>query len=284
MGNLLVSDRFRRSLVGSVAVLASLFWAGSAAAQDYDAGKTGPQLFASDCSACHKGPGGLAKGRDKGGLTSFLKEHYTSKQESAALLAAYLLGAGPGDARIKADAPMGEGGGPAGPKPKNRKAEREGDKTGPKGEPKAEPQTHAATEPAAQPDADDAHEEAAPKDAPKRSPRAAERDGAKGEKADKGPGDTVLSKLRFYGAAGGEAKDTVRSSNPVRRLESYANSGSDSVAPTSATTHDDAAPTTKRKPAEKKKKDDTSASATPEQHGPRPPKQPAPSPQTTGNN
>jgi len=273
MGNGLVSDRFRRYLVGSLAVLAAL-WAGSAAAQDYDAGKTGPQLFASDCSACHKGPGGLAKGKDKGSLTSFLREHYTSKQESAELLAAYLVGAGPGDTRIKADAPTG----PGGPKSKPRKAEREGDKTGPK----AEPPPRVTAEPAAQPDTEDTHEEAAPKDAPKRNPRAAEREGTKGEK---GPGDTVLSKLRFYGSAGGEAKDTVRSANPVRRLESYANSGSDSVAPTSATAHDDAAPATKRKPAERKKKketekDDTSASATPERT---PPKRPA-SQQTTGNN
>ena len=281
MGNGLVSDRFRRFLVGSLAVLAAL-WAGSAAAQDYDAGKTGPQLFASDCSACHKGPGGLAKGKDKGSLTSFLREHYTSKQESAELLAAYLVGAGPGDTRIKADAPTG----PGGPKSKPRKAEREGDKTGPK----AEPQPRVTAEPAAQPDTDDTREEAAPKDSPKRNPRAAEREGTRGEKgdkADKGPGDTVLSKLRFYGSAGGEAKDAARSANPVRRLESYANSGSDSVAPTSATAHDDAAPATKRKPAERKKKkekdkDDTSASATPERT-PRPPTRPA-SQQTIGNN
>jgi hypothetical protein len=243
MGNGLVSARFVSSL-GFLAAIAAL-WATSAAAQDYDAGKTGPQLFASDCSACHKGPGGLARGKDKGSLTSFLREHYTSKQESAALLAAYLLGAGPGDTRIRADAPMGQGGAPTGPKSKPRKPEREGDKA----------------EPGAQPD----DEEAA-----KRNPRAAERD--KGEKT---PGDTVLIKLRYYGSAGGEAKDTVRSANPVQRLESYANSGSDSVA------HDDAAPTAKRKPAEKKKKkDDTAATAAPERAAPRPPK---PS-QTTGNN
>ncbi len=189
------------------------------------------------------------------------------------------MGAGPGDTRIKADAPTG----PGGPKSKPRKAEREGDKTGPK----AEPQPRVTAEPAAQPDTEDTHEEAAPKDAPRRNPRAAEREGTRGDKGDKGPGDTVLSKLRFYGSAGGEVKDTVRSANPVRRLESYANSGSDSVAPTSATAHDDAAPATKRKPAERKKKkekekDDTSASATPERT-PRPPQRAGPQ-QTTGNN
>jgi len=266
------SKRFRKLQVGSLALVAAL-WAGSAAAQDYDAGKTGPQLFASDCSACHKGPGGLAKGKDKGSIASFLREHYTSKQESAELLAAYLLGAGPGDGRIKADAPMGQGGGPAGPKSKTRKAEREGDKTGPKGEPKA-------NEPAAQPDTDDTHEAA-----PKRNARSAEREGPKGEKGpgEKGPGDAVLSKLRFYGSAGGEAKDTVRSANPARRLEPNPNSGSDSVAPADAAPHEDAVPP-KRKAAEKKKKKDpdTSASVAPER-APRPPKAPPPQ-QTTGNN
>lgn len=77
--------------------LAILFavWAlpGVAFAQtDYSAGKTPAQLFAGDCSACHKTPRGLAKGRDVRTLTGFLREHYTSKASSAGALAAYLTG------------------------------------------------------------------------------------------------------------------------------------------------------------------------------------------------
>jgi len=59
---------------------------------DYSAGKTPAQLFSGDCSACHKTPRGLAKGRDARTLASFLREHYTSKTASAGALAAYLAG------------------------------------------------------------------------------------------------------------------------------------------------------------------------------------------------
>ncbi len=61
--------------------------------------KPAAQLFASDCTGagCHRGPQGLAK-RGAFGLTSFLRQHYTNSQQSAAALAAYLAGV-PGDAR-----------------------------------------------------------------------------------------------------------------------------------------------------------------------------------------
>jgi hypothetical protein len=66
---------------------------GAALAQvDYSAGKSAPQLFSSDCSACHQSPGGLAKGRDASALASFLREHYTTGGASAGLLANYLAG------------------------------------------------------------------------------------------------------------------------------------------------------------------------------------------------
>lgn len=251
MGNGLVSERLRIFPVGAFAV-AAMFFAGSAAAQDYDAGKTGPQLFASDCSACHKGPGGLAKGRDKGGLTSFLREHYTSKQELAQLLAAYLLGA-PSDAKQdKADVP-------GGPKAKTRKAEREEE---PKGEPKPEPKPRVEPVKRAE-ELGETHEEA-----PKR-PRAEDRE------APKGAADTVLSKLKYYGAARGPAKDTARLANPGQRLESYANSGSTTITPDSAA-HEDAAPAPKRKTSQKKKKKDTDASAS--AAGEQPARQPKPAP------
>jgi hypothetical protein len=260
-----VSERFHLLLIGAAA-LATIGFAGSAAAQDYDAGKNGPQLFASDCSACHKGPGGLAKGRDRGALTSFLKEHYTSKAESAELLAAFLLGAGPGDAKQdKADAA------PGGPKSK-RKADREGE---PKADQKADakvdkkPEPKPRVEPAAtrSENEDDTDEEAAKRRA------AAERE------APKGPAETILSKLRYYGSSRGEPKDTVRSSNPQARLESYASSGSGTIAPAESGAHDNTVPATKRKTADKKKKKDTDTTATTAPHPPR-----AIPPRQTGNN
>jgi hypothetical protein len=69
--------------------------AGSAWGQvtDYSAGKTPAQLFSSDCAACHQSARGLAKGRDQRSLASFLREHYTTKAESAGALAAFLAGA-----------------------------------------------------------------------------------------------------------------------------------------------------------------------------------------------
>src|SRR3990170_8194933 len=73
-------------------------------AQDYSAGKTPAQLFASDCSGCHKSPQGLARGNGQSSLASFLREHYTTKPATAGALAAYLAGfpaSGGGDARAR---------------------------------------------------------------------------------------------------------------------------------------------------------------------------------------
>lgn len=80
------------------------------------------QLFASDCTGagCHRGPQGLGKNVGAFGLASFLRQHYTNSQQSAAALANYLASI-PGDAR-----------------PTNKK-----------GEPKAEPKAKAAVEPPA---------------------------------------------------------------------------------------------------------------------------------------
>jgi len=64
--------------------------------QDLDAGKTGPQLFSQDCSACHRTPQGLTKTMSGGSLVSFLRQHYTSSAASANTIAAYLQAAGPG--------------------------------------------------------------------------------------------------------------------------------------------------------------------------------------------
>jgi hypothetical protein len=62
---------------------------GAAQAENLDAGKSAPALFAATCMTCHASPKGLAK--DTSGLPSFLSEHYTSSRESAAALATYLI-------------------------------------------------------------------------------------------------------------------------------------------------------------------------------------------------
>jgi hypothetical protein len=67
--------------------------AGPAEAQgDLDQGKTAGQLFASACATCHKSPQSVSKTKWSFGLESFLREHYTSGSESAAILAVYLKG------------------------------------------------------------------------------------------------------------------------------------------------------------------------------------------------
>jgi hypothetical protein len=67
--------------------------ANSAEAQgNLDQGKTAAQLYASACATCHKSPQSVSKTKWMFRLESFLREHYTSSRESAAILAAYLKG------------------------------------------------------------------------------------------------------------------------------------------------------------------------------------------------
>jgi hypothetical protein len=75
-------------LVGLAAAFASV----PVAAEDFTAGKTPAQLFRSDCGECHRSPNGLARDPDVRALTSFLREHYTTKSETAGALAAYVSG------------------------------------------------------------------------------------------------------------------------------------------------------------------------------------------------
>ncbi len=63
-----------------------------------DQGKTPAEIFAIDCATCHKSARGLAHGKTSSELASFLAEHYTSGRDQAAALAAYVMGAGGGDA------------------------------------------------------------------------------------------------------------------------------------------------------------------------------------------
>jgi mono/diheme cytochrome c family protein len=72
--------------------LAIILVPGVATAQvDYSAGKTGEQLFNSDCSACHASPQVVGRGRDVRALTTFLGQHYTTKTQWAALIANYIV-------------------------------------------------------------------------------------------------------------------------------------------------------------------------------------------------
>jgi hypothetical protein len=97
-------------LLGFAGVLALA--TGVAQAENLDAGKPAPALFAASCAGCHSSPRGLAKDRGSGSLASFLQEHYTSGPQTAATLAAYLI-ANPGNPRAKQQpaARAGEGAG-----------------------------------------------------------------------------------------------------------------------------------------------------------------------------
>ena len=95
------------SLRWPIISLVTVILAGPAASQErLDRGKTPAQLFASDCSPCHKSPQGLAKSGRFFGVESFLREHYTTSRESAAAIANYLKSmegpSGPGRATKRA--------------------------------------------------------------------------------------------------------------------------------------------------------------------------------------
>jgi mono/diheme cytochrome c family protein len=68
----------------------------SARAEDFDAGKSAQQLFASNCSSCHHTAHGLARRMSSWSLNAFLREHYTATRASADTLSTYLLAEGGG--------------------------------------------------------------------------------------------------------------------------------------------------------------------------------------------
>ena len=59
-------------------------------AEDFEAGKTGAKMFASDCSGCHKSTRGLAKTMSSRALVDFLRAHYTTGVGPATEIAGYL--------------------------------------------------------------------------------------------------------------------------------------------------------------------------------------------------
>jgi hypothetical protein len=103
--------------------LATACASAAATAQDLTAGKTPAQLFSSDCAECHRSPGSVAGTRDVHALAGFLREHYTTKSETADALAAYVSSfAGTGAAMRN----RGTGGAaPAGEPPPTRRRNRD---------------------------------------------------------------------------------------------------------------------------------------------------------------
>jgi hypothetical protein len=80
----------RRGIRLVIGMLALCLAGGSWAQESLDRGKSPAQLFASDCSGCHKSPQGLGKAGGLAGLDSFLRGHYTASRETAAGIANYL--------------------------------------------------------------------------------------------------------------------------------------------------------------------------------------------------
>ena len=126
--------------VAVAALAAAGMLSGAASAQEnLDAGKSGAQLYASNCAICHKSAQALNKsGGGLFGLESFLREHYTSSRESAAAISAYLNAVG---------------GGPAQANPAKKKARTEKKKEAkPDSKPDAKPDAKDAKPPEAKPD------------------------------------------------------------------------------------------------------------------------------------
>jgi hypothetical protein len=76
---------------GIIAATAVAMLIGTAAhAQNLDEGKSPKALFDNGCTACHRSPRGLAKGRFRLTLFAFLKEHYSTSSDTAWALTSYL--------------------------------------------------------------------------------------------------------------------------------------------------------------------------------------------------
>ena len=87
-----------RCVAGAIGLFVGLLPVLAHAQTNIDQGKSPAEIFSNDCATCHKSARGLANGRGSSGLASFLAEHYTASKDQAAALAAYVMGAGGGDA------------------------------------------------------------------------------------------------------------------------------------------------------------------------------------------
>src|SRR5205823_14839591 len=62
-----------------------------ARAEDFERGKSGPAIFAADCTGCHRSAQGLAYGMGSPQLMDLLRQHYTTGPGPANQVAGYLL-------------------------------------------------------------------------------------------------------------------------------------------------------------------------------------------------
>src|SRR4030088_1082691 len=85
--------------LATVMLLIGGFAAAPVRAQNLEAGKSPSQIFAGTCTACHKSPRGLLKTVAPGSLPGFLRQHYTTSSDMAALLSAFLVSNGATDTR-----------------------------------------------------------------------------------------------------------------------------------------------------------------------------------------
>ena len=74
---------------------------GVRAQENLDRGKTPSQIFSGTCSACHKSPRGLLKSTPASSLPGFLRQHYTTGTDMAAVLSSYLISNGASDPRYQ---------------------------------------------------------------------------------------------------------------------------------------------------------------------------------------
>jgi hypothetical protein len=94
-----------RGVAPAIGLFVGLLPAMAQGQTNIDQGKSPAEIFANDCGTCHKSARGLANGRGSSGLASFLVEHYTASKDQAAALAAYVMGAGGGEAAPAARGP-----------------------------------------------------------------------------------------------------------------------------------------------------------------------------------
>jgi hypothetical protein len=115
-------------------------------AQNLEAGKSPAQLFAGNCSVCHKSARGLLKTVPPGQLPSFLRQHYTTSADMAKIMSSYVVANGAGGGRRPNDDNLTRRGreltreqAPADAAPAGRQrpaaAERQQAQPGPDGEP-----------------------------------------------------------------------------------------------------------------------------------------------------
>jgi hypothetical protein len=120
---------FQRGIRMAMAGFVLALTAPVGAQENLDSGKSGAQLFASNCALCHKSAQALRKSGGLLGLSSFLREHYTSSRESAAIIATYLESLGTPPAPGKRTGAT------------KRPAKGDEKKAGPKSELKSEPKS-----------------------------------------------------------------------------------------------------------------------------------------------